>query len=128
MKNIVLQYAYSYGIEIIRDVTVSKWDNGYTSGTLFVGSNNRDDLTYINWRDLDSMGIWMRPGDGVFNGCTNRSWYITEAEAQLLIDLNAQRAADEPRKSAEQEREEAKYEKHFEMMYKAMDDDIYPYC
>lgn len=73
------------------------------------------------------MGIWQRPGDGVFRGCSNKAWFISEEEANRLLNLNAGREAAAPALKAKIEEEERKYEHLRAAVLKAMDDDIEPY-
>lgn len=129
MKNIVLEFAYSYpGVTIERNVEVGQWDNGRETGTLFIGSGDSQKLAHIDWDDLAKMGIWTRGSDGIFRGCGNRAWYITEDEAAALIALDNERTAQIEANRPAREAAEAEYERHYQAVVKMMDDDIYPYC
>lgn len=127
MAEIVLEEASNYGISIERNVKVDTWDNGRETGTLFIGTGNTTELKYITWMDLKDMGIRKRPSDGIFRGCSNVAWYITEEEADKLIALNASREAAAPALKAKMEEEEREYERLRAVVLKAIDDDIEPY-
>lgn len=102
---LVLEYAPSYGIEILRARRFTEEEKaGYLPWFAeigFTGVGECEKLPNITWKDLPS-----RKTDGCFRGCDNHAWIISEEEAASFHKLNADRQNELDRKKAQQAEEE----------------------
>ena len=101
---LVCEVAYSYGVYLKKARRFTEEEKkGYAEWFRekgFLGVGNDIKLEYIKQSDVNRI-LKNRQDDGSFNGCTNCAYIITQAEWNVLLELNEKKRIEDENKETE---------------------------